>query len=453
MTPVEAFVPEEVYWDDMEEPPDGETSVTPEEREAVEPDEFWKSRPILGHLHDFARARRVGPWAVFGTALARVVAATPPMLQIPPTIGGYASLNLFVGLVGDSGDGKDIAQKVARDALDMGETHFMVAPLGSGEGLSHMFMKQMKGQDEPEMYNQSALVTIGEIDTLGALASRQSSTVASQLRQAAMGEQLGMFYVDQAKRMMVPEHKYRMCLIAGIQPSRSAVLLNDSAGGTPQRFIWLPAGDPQAPDFPPEEPNPWPWVPPDWMRARQATSAGAPCRVMTLPKVATDAIVQARLDRLRGNGEALDGHSLLTRAKVASAIGVLDGRTDITDEDWHLSGIVMAVSDTQRARCQAALLDDRIRSNQAQAHAEAEKAVVIEERVSQEKLKRVAGVIRRRLSTVGDKGETLSNLRKAVASQDREYAESAVDALLFAGEIRSEARDYHGVKSVRLYLV
>jgi hypothetical protein len=63
---------------------------------------------------------------------------------------------------------------------------------------------------------------------MGALVQRQSSTVASQLRQAAMGEPLGFFYVDQAKRMIVPEHSYRCCLIAGIQPARSAVLLDDA---------------------------------------------------------------------------------------------------------------------------------------------------------------------------------------------------------------------------------
>ena len=437
MTP-ETYVPEEIYWDDMEEPPDGETSVTADERQAVEPDEFWKARPVLTHLHSFARARRVGPWAVFGTALARVVTSTPPMVQIPPTIGGYASLNLFVGLVGNSGDGKDIAQKVARDALDVGPERFIVAPLGSGEGLSHMFMKQTKGQDSPELYNQSALVTVGEIDTLGALVSRQSSTVASQLRQAAMGEQLGMFYVDAAKRMMVPEHRYRMCLIAGIQPSRSAVLLADSDGGTPQRFIWLPAGDPAAPDFPPEEPEPWVWTQPEWINAKRGTSAGAPCMVIELPDVARDAIIQARLARLRGVGEALDGHSLLTRTKVAAALALLDERTRINEEDWQLSGTVMAVSDTQRARCQAALLADRIHVNEAQAFAEAEKAVIIEARVSQEKLRKVAATIRRRLAVVGEEGASLGKLKAAVASHDRQYFAAALDALIISGEARQE---------------
>lgn len=440
MTP-EVYVPEQVFWDDMEEPPDGETALTPDERQAVEPDEFWKARPVLTHLHNFARARRVGPWAVFGTALARVITATPPMVQLPPTIGGYASLNLFVGLVGSSGDGKDIAQKVARDALDVGEGRFIVAPLGSGEGLSHMFMRQKKGQDDPELYNQAALVTVGEIDTLGALVSRQSSTVASQLRQAAMGEQLGMFYVDAAKRMMVPEHRYRMSLIAGIQPSRSAVLLGDSDGGTPQRFIWLPAGDPAAPDFPPEEPEPWIWTTPEWIRAKRGTSAGAPCMVVELPDVARDAIVTARLARLRGSGEALDGHSLLTRTKVAAALAILDQRLSIDEEDWHLSGTVMAMSDTQRARCQAALTAERLHSNESQAVAEAERTIIAEEHIDRERLTRTAASIKRLLA---QHGEMPGSKLRSKLGKNAEYMDRAADALETSGELVVEEVKYRG---------
>jgi hypothetical protein len=62
--------------------------------------EFWELTDTLRHTRDFARARRVSPWAMLGVALARVVATVPPSVQIPPLVGGRASLNLYIGLVG-----------------------------------------------------------------------------------------------------------------------------------------------------------------------------------------------------------------------------------------------------------------------------------------------------------------------------------------------------------------
>src|SRR5829696_4341629 len=78
--------------------------------------DFWSSRPVLGHVRDFARARRASPWAVLGAVLVRVTVAVPPFLALPPLVGGPASLNIYVGLVGPSGAGKGAAEAVARDA-------------------------------------------------------------------------------------------------------------------------------------------------------------------------------------------------------------------------------------------------------------------------------------------------------------------------------------------------
>ena len=50
-------------------------------------------------------------------------------------------------------------------------------------------------------------------------------------------------------------------------------------------------------------------------------------------------IDKVRLDQLRsGNGHTLDSHSLLARLKVAAALGLLDGRIEVNDDDWQLAG-------------------------------------------------------------------------------------------------------------------
>jgi hypothetical protein len=435
------------------EPPDDDTAVRPEERREVDVSEFWDSRPVLRHLHTFARARRVGPWAVLGAALARVVAHTSPQVQLPPTIGGFASLNLFIGLVGYSGDGKDAAVSVAGEALYIEGPRFKVAPLGSGEGLAHMFMRQGRASKEdpypePQQYNRHALVTIPEIDTLGALVARNSSTVTSQLRQAAMGQPLGFHYADASKRMIVPEHQYRLCLIAGIQPERSAVLLSEQAGGTPQRFVWLPAGDPGAQLEVPECPTPLIWREPDWSRCERRHVAGEPVFVVREPDICVQTIVSARVAQQRHERDALDSHGVLTRTKVAAGFALLDGRTDITDEDWSLAGVLMTVSDTQRAVCQRALMKEREKATTAKALEQAEIGIVVEERVDQAKVKKCAEIVRRKLLGAGD-WMTHGALNTAVGSRHREYLEPALDALMGTGEVEGAKFEHKGGTGVR----
>lgn len=418
----------------------------------TDPSAFWAARLSLTRIHGFARGRRVSPWAVLGGALTRVVAATEPNVQLPPTIGSYASLNLFIGLVGKSGAGKDAATKVARDAVDLGNDHpkFITAPLGSGEGMSHMFMKW--GDDGLEQYNRSALVTIGEIDTLGALVQRQSSTVGSQLRQAAMGEALGFFYVDTAKRMLTPEHQYRMCLLAGIQPKRSGVLLGEADGGTPQRFVWLPATDPDAPDKRPDCPEPLLWVPPKWHEAGGVHVGGQYRNVIDVCDTACDIIDKAHLARTRDEGDALDGHALLTRLKVAAALAILEGRCNVGDDDWELSADVMVVSDAARETCIKALATEGVERNQKQAEAEATRAIVVGERVDEAKVRRASAGVKRKLARV-DGWLAASDIRSSLSPGLREYAEASLHALVLSGAIEDRAVTYRGAPGTQYRLV
>lgn len=444
------YDPTDVHWDDLEEdpsgsPPDDPVTNTPDI------DEFWSSRRTLTHLHDFARARRVAPWAVLGSTLATVVAATEPNAQLPPTIGSYASLNLFVGLVGPPGTGKDAARKVAAEAMELPkDSKFLTAPIGSGEGLAHMFMRA-DSKGVAEQVNDAALVTIGEIDTLTALVKRQSSTIASQLRQAAMGEQLGFFYVDTAKRMMVPEHRYRLCLLAGIQPKRSGGLLGDADGGTPQRFVWLPAFDPDAPDEAPECPDPMLWVAPKWHEAAGKHIGGQYRAAVKMPKVATDLVVAAHLARTRGQGDALDGHAILTRLKVAASLGILEGRTYVDDVDWALSGKVMAVSDATRALCQRALTEANRVDNVRQAEAEAARTIVVQEKVDDAAVRRVARGIKRAL-TRNSAPTAHADLRKCLAGRDRTYFEPAISALILSGDVLEEKTEHHNQRGIQYRL-
>lgn len=394
----------------------------------VEEEEFWTARPVHAHLHQFARSRRAAPWAVLGAALARVVVVTPPMVMLPPLVGTDASLNLFIAIVGASGAGKGAAVGAASDALRVGPVNSF--PVGSGEGLTHLFVRRTKEGIEQHTY--AVLANVGEVDTVAALNARQGSTLQSVLRMAYMGEEFGFGYADPSKRLVVARHTYRLALMVGVQPKRAAALFDDVDGGTPQRFVFTPAEDPGAPDMAPVEPKPWKWTAPA-LPSRQTNNH------MWLPvcDTAKDAVDAGRLARIRGEQPPLDGHALLARLKVAAALALLDGRAEVGEDDWRLSATVMAVSNHTRNHIETELRLAKRATNEARADAEGDRDVIRSERVEAAAIKTVVRRVRR-LLPASSGGMTHSAIRSALTRGQRDQLEAALTVLLDAGHIEVE---------------
>ncbi len=248
-----------------------EAVTAPERAVATLAADLWDARPVLRHLHDFARARMVAPLAVLGVAMARIAAATPAGYVLPPLVGGPGSMNLLVALVGPSGAGKGAAHAAAEDALNLSgfrdaissETVLHTPDVGSGEGVVHQYAKWAKTEDNGvkqegvKQIRETVLFTVPEIDQLTAVGSRQGATLLPILRKAYSGEALSFAYADPTKRLHLRARSYRMALTAGVQPGRAAALLDDADGGTPQRFVWLPVTDPDMPRDRPAEPDRW----------------------------------------------------------------------------------------------------------------------------------------------------------------------------------------------------
>lgn len=403
----------------------------------VDEDAFWDSRPELQHIRTFARARMASPWGVLGVVLARVVVATPHWVVLPAIVGSHASLNLFTALVGPSGGGKGAAESAAGDCFvvkDVNGEEVEVATVGSGEGIGHLYAHREKGEVVRD--RDAVLFTVPEVDNLVALAGRQGATLLPQLRSAWSGEKLGFAYADKAKALPLNRHTYRLGLVLGIQPGRAAPLLEDADGGTPQRFLWMPTDDPGVPDEPPVAPAAplWQltgaWVAP----AGSDPFSGAQGVVeMPVPEIARRTIIDNRRARLRGSGEALDGHALQCRLKVAAALALLAGRRSVEESDWHLSETIMAVSDATRASVVTYLSSKAAQSNKAKGEAEGTRAVVVAEKIADAQIKRVA---RRVLTLLRVRGEmTRAELRRAVAARDRQHFDEAVDRLAEAGTV------------------
>lgn len=389
---------------------------------------FWSSRPELSHLFTFARARMVSPWALLGVVLCRVVAAAPLELVLPKLVGSYGSLNLFVAIVGVSGAGKGTAEVAAEEAL-----LFPRAPVrsnvGSGEGIAHLYAKRTK--EGVERIADSVVLSVNEIDTLGALGSRQGSTLLPELRKAWSGEALGFGYADATKRLPILRGTYRMGLVAGVQPAKAGTLLNDADGGTPQRFVWLPSIDPSAPDVPPADPGPQNWTMPRVV----PDPAHNGKHVIELCEEARDEIVVTRRSSLRGEETKLDGHLLYTRLKVAAALSLLEGRTEVASEDWSLSGTVMNLSITTRNRVEAALLATETSAAEGRAKVKAREAVTVAESLDESRLRRVGGLVKARLTT---EWQTAAAIRRSLTSDDRKLAPEALFRLVEAGVAEAE---------------
>lgn len=398
-------------------------------------DEFWDARPILQHIRDAARARMAGPWAVLGVTLTRAVSTVPPKVRLAPMIGGQGSLNVFLALVGPSGGGKGTAEAAAADAvrfLDNEANDAVPAgvPLGSGEGVARTF--RPAGQEEPIL---SAIFTAPEVDTVTTLTGRQGATLGAELRKMFSGEALGFANSAVHTRCIVGAHDYRACLIAGVQPLRSRPLLDAADGGLPQRFLWMPVGDLDAPDEAPPRPAPQEFRTIDWGRS------SAPIE-LELPDIAVRQIRQLRLRVLRGDPEVdpLDGHLLLVRAKVAVGLAVLDCRRNVTLEDWNLAGVVMSVSAVQREVCRRALLEQSRKRNVARAIEDDERDEVWTAR----KVQRARAAITRHLERHGE--QTRAELRRRLKLDIREHFDAAISDLLDEGSVIESEAEKGGTK-------
>lgn len=432
--------------------------VAPDPREGavVEPEgspetfeEFWDERHELSVIRDFARARMTSPWAVLGVVLGRVTACAAPDYHLPPIVGGKGSLNMFFAFTGPSGAGKGAAISAGREVLDVQSllVETKEENVGSGEGLLQTYVTREKnaaGQWESVQHTTRAILTVDEVDTLAALTGRSGSTLMPVLRSAWSGERLGFGYAAQDKRLTIQAHAYRMVMFVGVQPERSGALLDDSDGGTPQRFVWLPVTDPGVLRNPPPAPDPLVWKPPVEALGKHYT--------VRVCATAEETIREARYQRMTGNGDALDGHALYCREKVAVAFALLNGRADMSEDDWRLSGVVMEVSDATRAAARAALSREASKANVAKGRAEAERAVVVSEVVEDTSVKRVGKGIVKRLTAAGPDGMSRVEAKRKTAHRDRGYFDEAVDHLAAAGQVVLEAVDANGEPGQRLRL-
>jgi hydrogenase maturation factor len=146
---------------------------------------------------------------------------------------------------------------------------------------------------------------------------------------------------------------------------------------------------------------------------------------------------------------SLPGHR---RGPVAAALALLDKRLEVTDDDWRLSGRIMASSDATRGGVQRTLREQASEANIGRARAEAVRAAVVAEEVDALAVKKASQAVKTALSRQPGEWVAAGDLRRKVASRVRPNLDDALDALVLSGDIEAEATEYHGQSGTRYRL-
>lgn len=393
---------------------------------------LWDERAIFRYVHDFALARMVSPEAALGVVLLRLADLIPPHVKLPAIVGGRAGLNLFLALVGPSGAGKG-ATMAAVDEMFPWPRELDRRPLGSGEGIAHSFAqpeKQGKATTMVPIPGKAVMFELPEVDSLTAMINRNGATLDATLRAAWSGETLGAQNAEASRRVRIPAHSYRMTFVLGVQPERAAALFAGEGGGTPQRFLWLSATSGEITLDPLDEPPPYPLRLPGFL----PESMPGPSTLVVHREI-VQAVREFRYRQARGEIDSLDAHSALMRLKIAAVLGVLDGRLDVSPDDWRLAGRIMRLSDATRYAAGHAARARADRDAEAagrrdglrQAAAEAEHLTQIEARTRD----RLIGI----LQAEPPEGIARSDLRRRLSVPQRPYFDAVIGKLAVDGWI------------------
>lgn len=451
--------------------PASAAAMTPDEEAAwvrarqAQYDELFTT-PQLRHVRQAAVARMVSPVALLACVLARVATETPQNILLPPTIGAEAPLNFGVALVGCSGSSKSSTVALSRSLIEhrpiqtievviegqppvrVEDPHDPVErAVGSGEGLVEAFLTWDQGSrrlvlnDDPRR-----LLTVDEIDTLGGLQSRSGATIASTLRTALTGGQLGQMNASAERRRHVPAGAYRLALIAGVQPLRSGVLLDDADAGTPQRFLWAHTQDLTIdPDVASAAvfPGSLGWKPPQVPTDREV--------FLEYPESIKAAIRASHAANARGvSDDPLAGHRNLTRLKVSALLALLHGYLSFGLAEWEMAGKLLELSDEAVDVCRAEL--SRVAQEKSRGKArEAGEAAILTDRMRDDAdlkatKKRVLAIV----VAAGADGVVWSDVRKGITARIRPRAEEARDALVSEGQLVVEEIVYQARAGVRV---
>ena len=403
---------------------------------------FWASRPILSHLRHLANCKGQSPWPLLGWIIVRALHTVPWDVYYKSTVGEQA-LNSLVGISGPTGTGKTISYKLVEKHLifpdndpknPSAQTWEGTVPPGSGESMPDSYVtfepKKKEGEGKTKSpsksgvarlsaaliwkhLNHAAVFFFDEVGMLTSRNSRQGSTLVEYLKEGWSGSPFGRALAN-GKGVVLPQDSYRFACVINTQPKRAGVLFSDEAvsGGLQGRFLWFDVTSDINRDLvTPEDVEPFQIPTINWSGVRNFPAL----------KSMNQAHQQHHWNALDDLITESESHILLTQAKVAVAFAVLDGRVELTEEDWQLAHVVIKHTTKTRKAIEEALAEENRLSAVRDGKGASVKAVMTGEALHEQRVEQVAASIYRRRKKTGRKKIGRSD----IASASREYIDEA----------------------------
>lgn len=410
---------------------------------SLKPEElFWESRESLKYIRILSQQKLVSRWTLLGVAFQRALHTVPWNVHYE-SFRGPAPLNTLVGFVGPTGTGKTLGSGVLgrfmifpdSDPTNISTTSWkgFVEP-GSGEAMPDFYVQPAPKDDEDNgdhelafdkkvwaHPNHAAAFSFDEVGMLDARNSRQGSTITDYLKQGYSGSEFGRVLKGRKGTLLQP-HTYRFTCGVNLQPARAGSFFTDSeiAGGFPSRFLWFNTQDETLKrDFEILKMEPFRAAFVDWSGVES---------MRALPEM-DEAHKDQHFASAAGKVESIDSHLLLTRAKVACALAVLDNRAWLNHEDWEMSAVVVDHSSQTREVILETLAKEAAKTRDKNAKAAATLAATTEEIKHQKNVERVAANIRKALDSAKIKSPKDRSLPKQISSRDRDFIPEAIQLL------------------------
>ena len=339
---------------------------SPERAEAGEPAEatlnlpadFWQQRPYLAHIYQAAIASDVAPDGVLMAWLSLYSACLWPSMQLP----GGRTLDFISVNVGDPAAGKSKSYMTAYDLLP--EAAYILdkvrlfVPVGSGEGMTEIFIHRIKGKQSGLAYRGVGFYA-DEGEFVANLIERPGNTTAAIVRSAWMGANTGQTNADEKRVRFIPPRSTRVGLTMSITPVDAARFLVAAhvGRGTPQRFCWgwLDRKFPGRASYGEHPPHPGRLDVPLHDYTLGCASNG---RALTIHPDVDRLIYEANESVV----DPLEGHVPYGITKAAALLMLMDDRSELSVSDWDLGVQIYDNSRMVRehvARIQVAQADER----------------------------------------------------------------------------------------------
>lgn len=401
------------------------------------PDHVWEKRTWLRAIRDRSRGTSDSPDGVLGAMLGIYAASIPHNVKILTGIRRPIGFSLLVGLVSKSGRGKSSAWGMACDEFAPDDAA-PIYPVPTGEGLTEKLMGTVvtidpftgKEISNKQQIRYNAVFHIDEGAALNAGMLRDGASVGAVMRAMFSDQQLGNANADISRERNIPRGMYSISLIVGYQPSTAMRIVRDTSTGMAQRFLWFsarrqPTSEPGISEVPR-------FVLPriTTLPTANTSSGAAQHLVHVTPDVA--ALIQRESDARDAADDDdaeddMDSQRPVVVAKVAGLACLIEGRVQITMDDWQLACELYAASCA--VRDELIELDEERSVVERRAHAaEQGEADQVRKTYSTEVVN-VAGTIVRRLQKLG-RSVPHRELVHAVASKHRVYLRKSIELAL-----------------------